>query len=815
MKTRRLLLILAAVLLICTSMVTAAYAVTDEEVADAKEINVGNEFVLDHMSAEDPAIYKFVPSEDGHYIFESSSEELVDTEGMICVKMGPDDYDWIAYDDQSGKDSNFSVSFAAEKDKEYYLFAQLTSGTTTVPVSVSLNKDPISQIAFEPAEPYDYTEYRDGYWTTDIHGNEMFRYYIPNEYSFKNGDALILTVSGSDVRYIFDEEEYAFVHDEEKILDDEVNIDDTQKENPWTPDKETNSFEVRYRSFMTIVPVTVNPSNVTSIEYTPAATATYYENDLGYGYWDYNIEKPEVKWFHYDKPAVQNGDIIKVKTTDDPEGTDYIYNDEDKAFISKDKDVIYEEEVLFSDDQDENHWYPDTDNYYTANFVKKACKVKIFIVESDITSISFTPATPYELVEGDGHYGNWEKNDQGKRVFVYSPPMFKDGDVLTVTKQGKDPVDYVYTSDKNGFVHGDDFISFYSMSRKIKGDWAPGADNKMEISYVDQKCEVDVKILPNPVRSFKYTPVEDFVLVKGNYDDGHMDEKDTWIYNTPYFRSGDVLSVTTDQGTEDYIFNKGTYCFECGEKTINDWQVYRTKGDDWAPGKDNYMTVFFAGTEVKVPVTIYEKHEHNEAAMELVAKVEPTCAAEGYEPHYDCKTCHQHFQKDPEEQKYKKTTLYSLSIPKLPHAKLTHVALKKATDKAAGNIDHWECSVCGACFVDAAGVVELPKDKVVIPKNNMTASARKKQYTAKSKKKTTFKAIALYKIKNKKGKVTFKKANKAGKSKITVAKNGNITVKKGIKKGTYKVRVKVTSAATNYYRACVKNVTIKIKVKVK
>ena len=62
-------------------------------------------------------------------------------------------------------------------------------------------------------------------------------------------------------------------------------------------------------------------------------------------------------------------------------------------------------------------------------------------------------------------------------------------------------------------------------------------------------------------------------------------------------------------------------------------------------------------------------------------------------------------------------------------------------------------------------------------------------------------------------KVTFKKANKASASKITVAKTGKVTVKKGLKKGTYKVKVKATKAANANYKAAAKTVTIKIVVK--
>ena len=57
----------------------------------------------------------------------------------------------------------------------------------------------------------------------------------------------------------------------------------------------------------------------------------------------------------------------------------------------------------------------------------------------------------------------------------------------------------------------------------------------------------------------------------------------------------------------------------------------------------------------------------------------------------------------------------------------------------------------------------------------------------------------------------FKKTS--GNAKITIAKGGKVTVKKGLKKGTYKVKVKVTKAATANYK--VKTVTKTLTIKVK
>ena len=93
----------------------------------------------------------------------------------------------------------------------------------------------------------------------------------------------------------------------------------------------------------------------------------------------------------------------------------------------------------------------------------------------------------------------------------------------------------------------------------------------------------------------------------------------------------------------------------------------------------------------------------------------------------------------------------------------------------------------------------------------MTVKA--KAVSAKANKKTVIKKAKAFKIKNAPNKkLKFKKIK--GDKKITVAKNGKITVKKGlIKNKTYKVKVKVTSPATAKYAAISKTVILKIKVK--
>lgn len=58
------------------------------------------------------------------------------------------------------------------------------------------------------------------------------------------------------------------------------------------------------------------------------------------------------------------------------------------------------------------------------------------------------------------------------------------------------------------------------------------------------------------------------------------------------------------------------------------------------------------------------------------------------------------------------TTLYA----KIDHTGLNHIDEKQATHFEDGNIEYYECSVCGKCYTDAEGHNEIAKEDTIIPK---------------------------------------------------------------------------------------------------
>jgi hypothetical protein len=97
--------------------------------------------------------------------------------------------------------------------------------------------------------------------------------------------------------------------------------------------------------------------------------------------------------------------------------------------------------------------------------------------------------------------------------------------------------------------------------------------------------------------------------------------------------------------------------------------------------------------------------------------------------------------------------------------------------------------------------VTKPDQSISVTPTSKTVKASKVKKTAQM---FTIKATA-------KGNVTFKKSS--GSKNVTISKTGTVTVKKGTKNGTYKIKVKVSAAATSKYEATSKTVTITVKVK--
>ena len=209
--------------------------------------------------------------------------------------------------------------------------------------------------------------------------------------------------------------------------------------------------------------------------------------------------------------------------------------------------------------------------------------------------------------------------------------------------------------------------------------------------------------------------------------------------------------------------------------------------DETAPVSDMTALIESINQQIAGGGTVPSTNAHTEHVWELTEVVTPaTCTVAGG-GEYTCKEC----------------GVSKLDIIPVNnnHKSDKGTVTKKATLSATG-VRTFKCTACSK-------VVKTE----VIPKNNFTSKGKTvavKKATVKKKNVAVKRAKAIT-VKNAKGKLSYKKAK--GDKKIVVAKNGNITVKKGLKKGTYKVTVKVTAAGNAEYAKAVKTVTVKIVIK--
>lgn len=256
------------------------------------------------------------------------------------------------------------------------------------------------------------------------------------------------------------------------------------------------------------------------------------------------------------------------------------------------------------------------------------------------------------------------------------------------------------------------------------------------------------------------------------------------------------LTSITYTGTSDewneITVGEGNTVVENTEKTYSSTE----SGHIW----DNGVITKTATCSAEGEMT-YTCTECGTTKTEPVAKVahsyetkitQPTCTAKGYTT-YTCLECGNTYVSDYVNAK-EHTVVVDAAVP--------------ATYTSEGKTEGKHCSVCGTVLVAQQTVAKLAK------KDN-TLSVKAKKPTVKlaklKKKNQTIAAKKAVTVSGAQGKVTFKKAK--GNKKITVAKNGKITVKKGLKKGKYKIRITVNAAGNNEYNPASKTVTVTVIVK--
>ncbi len=381
-----------------------------------------------------------------------------------------DDYPWVV----DGEYNHFTVKYAGK--------------TCTVPITIKAN--PVKSISFTPSEEYVLTEgVSDGFYDTrwvydeetdEGYEEEYYYYYLP---SYNEGDTVTVTYTdGTGTEYVWNDEMYNNFVSEDGVI---LNVDRTnsQDDYPWVVDGEYNYFTVKYAGKTCTVPVTIKANPVKSISFTPVEEYVLTEG-VSDGYYDEGTVGEE--YYYYYLPSCSDGDTVTVTYTDGTE-TEYVWDDEMYAFVSKDGTTI---RVNRGHNQSNNHWVVDGEyNYFTVKYANKTCTVPVAIRENPVESISaeykYTLYSGYDCVLGD-----WDSDRYIVEDYIDCTVKMKDG---TVVNGSVDEIEELLNADIYYWVDLEkigDNIGYIELG-SIKGEFTVIVAEKPADTDKQPRCNVN------------------------------------------------------------------------------------------------------------------------------------------------------------------------------------------------------------------------------------------------------------------------------------------------------------------------------------
>ena len=288
--------------------------------------------------------FRFVPEESGLYCIYSSG----DTD--IKVTLRDEEMNSIVEDDDSYAGYNFFLMREYAANQVYYFeIDSFGEGSSTI----TLKKNSVENISFEPKEPIKLIENIDG--SKGYHGDDPYFHYTTDKYYLvKDGDILKVTEDNKTTEYAFNSDHGYFECEGEEAIPLEAIEISSDQDNTWEVGK--HLFTVSYMGITCKLDIEIVENSVKSIQFDPAKPIQLIENLDGD--WDkyYDPEIDDwVEYFNYDCSAglYKDGNVLTV--TNAVGSKDYTYSAEKEAFVNG-SDMIPKEEVSFTHDQRENPW---------------------------------------------------------------------------------------------------------------------------------------------------------------------------------------------------------------------------------------------------------------------------------------------------------------------------------------------------------------------------------------------------------------------------------------------------------------------------
>ncbi len=463
----------------------------------------------------------------------------------------------------------------------------------TAEFAVTIEASPLASLEIAPVSTVVGTG---GYWNRHHFGPneyEEYYYYSPwnllslTTYTATFADGQVLSGSGSGFNYNGNYYEF------------QCEIPEQDYFNQWSAGN-TYHMTVTVLGKQLEVPITLTPSPVVSLEFTPVSVM---ENSCGSmdNEWNPETGNNDLMYFRYSEWDVlsQSNYIITFADGTSASGkgnSSFSYNGQWYSFdISSNQDYY-------------NQWT--IGNTYTINVsvMGQRVAVPVTITGSPVASIEFTPVSVIE-----GNFGSWsnewnpENGNYDLRYFRYNvweilnqsqyTVTFSDGTVCS----GNGSNSFYY----NGQWYG--FSNYYNQD--YYNQWTVGNTYTVTMSAMGKSCDVQISIVPSPLVSLEFSPVSILEETCGwwnEYMDENGQQMQYYYYNSWELRQKSTFTATFSDGTvitgnaaDDFEYDGKWYSFNTIEPEQN-------ADNCWIPGNTYCFTCTAMGQSGEIAVTICE-----------------------------------------------------------------------------------------------------------------------------------------------------------------------------------------------------------------
>ena len=477
-----------------------------------------------------------------------------------------------------------SYSFSPSTNQSYQ--NQWTVGNTyavdvsfmgqNVQIPVSIMTLPLESLTFTPVT---VTENTGGDYYTE-NGVEYYRYsewniLFKSTFTATFSDGTVISETNNGFNY--DGQWYSFDYTSSQSPDA-----------PWTVGN-TYAVEISVAGMTVQIPVTVDPSPLQSITYTPI---TIIEGSCGYMTTGWDPEtQTEKEYFYYQPWDVMSKSQYTATFTD---GTTQSGSGNSSIYYNG---TWYSTQVS-TDQSYENQWTVGNTYSIEISAMGQRVQVPVTIIPSPVVSLEVEPIT---LIENKGGYYSsyWD----GEEKFYY---WYNWNDKLTYTLSLNDGT-VIRGEYGNGFDYNGEWYNLsHSDSQSSVNPWTVGNTYTETVSAMGTSVQVPITIVESPVASVTFDPVllEENQNGYWSWDNGTEFFRYEWddsLHYTVTFKDGTVKSGTrwngVEYGGETYRVT-GTSDSQSGE-------------NPWLVGGSYTATASFEGKEYEVYVSVHRKTEDN------------------------------------------------------------------------------------------------------------------------------------------------------------------------------------------------------------